>query len=96
MVTLFRKSGTLDVKLPKTWKILQTIFKEEQKGRMSLEELLGRALEKPVDSRGLDRILNPGATVAIVVDDLTRPTPIRGLLPLLLKKIHQTGVQGKH
>jgi len=92
MVSLFRKSGTLDVKLPETWKVLQTIFKEEQKGRMSLEDLLARALERPVDSRGLDGILNPGATVAIVVDDLTRPTPIRGLLPLLLKKIHQSGV----
>ncbi len=92
MVTLFRKSGTLDVKLPETWKVLQTIFKEEQKGGMSLGGLLGRALEKPVDSRSVDGILNPGAKVAIVVDDITRPTPIRELLPLLLEKIHRTGV----
>ncbi|HVP78325.1 MAG TPA: lactate racemase domain-containing protein, partial [Thermodesulfobacteriota bacterium] len=96
MVTLFRKSGNVDVKLPETWKVLQTIFKEEQKGRMSLEDLLGRALEKPVDSRSLDRILKPGATVAIVVDDLTRPTPVRDLLPPLLREIERRGIPKKN
>jgi len=92
MVTLFRKSGNVDVKLPETWKVLQTIFKEEQKGRMSLQSLLGRALEKPVDSRSLGKILKPGATVAIVVDDLTRPTPVRDLLPPLLREIERKGI----
>jgi len=91
MVTLFRKSENINVKLPETWKVLQSIFKEEQKGRMPLGGLVERALEKPVDLRGLPEILKPGAKVAIVVDDITRPTPIREVLDLLLKTIHRIG-----
>ena len=96
MVTLFRKSGNLEVRLPEAWKILQTIFREEQKGRGALRDLLERALEKPVDSRSLRAILKPGASVAIVVDDLTRPTPVKELLPPLLKRIHESGIPEKN
>jgi lactate racemase len=91
MVTLFRKSGNLDVKLPETWKVLQTIFREAQKGR-NLGDLLDRAIDKPVDSRSLKAILKRGAKVAVVVDDLTRPTPAKELLPPLLKRIREAGI----
>ena len=92
MVTLFRKSGNVEVKLPETWKVLQTIFKEEQQERMPLGNLVERALEKPVGSRSLWEILKPGAKVAIVVDDITRPTPVRDLLPPLLGEIERRGI----
>jgi len=96
MVTLFRKTANLEVRIPEAWRILQTIFKEEQKGRRPLQDLLKRALEKPVDSRSLGEILKPGASVAIVVDDLTRPTPVRELLPFLLRRIHESGIPEKN
>ena len=96
MVTLFRKSGNLEVKLPEAWKILQTLFREAHKGRKPVRDLLDRALEKPVDSRRLGGILKQGASVAIVVDDITRPTPIRELLPPLLKQIHESGIPEKN
>ncbi len=92
MVILFRKSGTLDVKLPETWTVLGTLFREGKKDRKLLVDLLERAFEQPVDSRPLQGLLKSGARVAIVVDDITRPTPIRELLPPLLEKIHRTGV----
>ncbi|RPJ01002.1 MAG: DUF2088 domain-containing protein, partial [Deltaproteobacteria bacterium] len=92
MVTLFRKSGNLEVKLPEAWKVLQTIFREGHKGQRPVKNLLEQALEKPVDSRSLAQILRPKASVAIVIDDLTRPTPVRELLPPLLGEIERQGI----
>jgi len=92
MVTLFRKSGNLEVKLPEAWKVLQNIFREGQKSQSPVADLLERALDEPVDSRSLKEILKPGAKVAIVVDDLTRPTPVRELLPPLLGEVQRKGI----
>ena len=92
MVTLFRKKGNLEVDLPKDWELLQTLYKEGEKARRPLRDLIEEALDHPNDSRPLEKMLKPGIRVAIVVDDGTRPTPIRELLPPLLKRIHQCGV----
>jgi nickel-dependent lactate racemase len=95
MVTLFRKKGNLEVNLPKNWQVLQTIFKEGEEVRRPLSDLIERALDHPVDSRPLEEMLKPGIRLAIVVDDVTRPTPVRELLPPLLRRIHQCGVPKK-
>jgi nickel-dependent lactate racemase len=95
MVTLFRKKGNLEVNLPKNWELLQTLYKEDRKVRRPLADLIESALDHPVDSRPLEEMLKPGSHVAIVVDDGTRPTPVRGLLPPLLNRIHQCGVPEK-
>jgi len=92
MVTLFRKKGNLTVNLSKNWELLQTVYKKSQKARRPLSDLIDGALDNPIDSRPLEEILKPGTRVAIVVDDGTRPTPVRDLLPPLLKRIHQCGV----
>jgi nickel-dependent lactate racemase len=92
MVTLFRKKGNLEVNLPKNWQILQTIFKKGEEVREPLSDLIESAFDKPVDSRPLEEILKPGIRVAIIVDDGTRPTPVRDILPPLLKRIHRCGI----
>lgn len=92
MITLFRKKGNLEVDLPKNWELLQTVYKEGQKVSRCLADLVESALDHPVDSLALEEMVEPGSHVAIVVDDVTRPTPIRELLPPLLKRIHKRGV----
>jgi nickel-dependent lactate racemase len=92
MVTLFRKKGNLEVDLPKNWELLQTLYKEDRKVRRPLAHLIESALDHPIDSLPLEEMLKPGSRVAIVVDDVTRPTPVRALLPHLLTRIHQRGV----
>ena len=96
MVTLFRKIGNFEVDLPETWEVVQTIFKEGVRKKKKLKDLVTEALEKPIDSHGLEDLLKPGARVAIAVDDATRPTPVRDLLPLLLDRIHRCGVPHKN
>ena len=56
---------------------------------------LERALESPLDSDRLDRLVGPGAKVAIVVDDPSRWTPVREALPIILARLHAAGVRAE-
>src|SRR5262249_3456120 len=53
---------------------------------------LARALDAPEGSPPLEHLAGPGATVAIVVDDPSRWTPVREALPIVLQRLHAAGV----
>jgi nickel-dependent lactate racemase len=92
MVTLLRKKGNIEIHLPRSWKVIQTIFKEGVGGRRTVERLVTEAIDHPVKDHRLEDRVKPGSRAAIIVDDATRPTPIRDLLPPLLKQIQRCGV----
>ncbi len=58
------------------------------------EEIL-RALKNPISSKPLTELVNPGDSVAIVVDDVTRPAPSELLISPLLEELNQQGVEEK-
>ena len=58
----------------------------------SLQELVRQGLDRPVDGRRLESFVKAGASVAIVVDDITRPTPVADILPVVLERLHRCGV----
>lgn len=92
MVKLLLNKGDLQVRLPSGWELKHTIFKDAQAVRGGIQDLAAEALSKPIGSARLEDSLKPGSKVAIVVDDLTRHTPISDLLPPLLKVIGSRGV----
>jgi hypothetical protein len=54
---------------------------------------LEAALGSPVDAARLEDQVGPGRSVAIVVDDPSRWTPVREALPLVLARLHAAGVR---
>src|SRR5262249_53114080 len=54
---------------------------------------LESALSSPVDAPRLEDLTGPGRSVAIVVDDPSRWTPVREALPTVLARLHAAGVQ---
>jgi len=96
MVTLLRKKRNIEVNLPKGWEVLQTIFKEGMGKRRTVERHVMEAMENPVNGHRLEDRVKAGSRVAIIVDDVTRPTPIRDLLPPLLKRIQECGVSERN
>ncbi len=92
MTKLLLKKGELQVHIPSGWEVKHTIFKEAQPVRSGLQETMMQALSKPIGSPKLEELLKPSSKVAIVVDDLTRHTPVSDLLPGLLKVIESKGV----
>ena len=49
------------------------------------------AIDSPVGAARLEEQVAPGSTVAIVVDDPSRWTPVREALPIVLKRLHAAG-----
>ncbi len=96
MVTLLRKKGNVEIDLPKSWKVIQTIFKEGMGEHRTVEQLATEAMENPINGHRLEDRVKPGSRVVIMVDDVTRPTPVRDLLPPLLKRVRQLGVSEKN
>ncbi|HMB02608.1 MAG TPA: lactate racemase domain-containing protein [Isosphaeraceae bacterium] len=54
---------------------------------------LERALDAPDGCPRIEAQVGPGTTVAIVVDDPSRRTPVREALPILLRRLHEAGVR---
>ena len=59
------------------------------------EAALEQALEHPVDALRLEDQVAPGSSVAIVVDDPSRWTPVREALPIILKRLSGAGVRSQ-
>jgi nickel-dependent lactate racemase len=51
------------------------------------------ALRSPFGSLPLERLVGDGSTVALVVDDPSRWTPVSQALPILLRRLHAAGVR---
>ncbi|MBO3802608.1 MAG: nickel-dependent lactate racemase [Candidatus Brockarchaeota archaeon] len=68
---------------------------EEARGAGDLESRVAEALANPVGSPPLRRVAGKGKKVAIAVDDLTRSTPCRAILPKVLGELAEAGVREK-
>ena len=51
------------------------------------------ALQAPLGSLPFEQLVGDGSTVALVVDDPSRWTPVSQALPILLRRIHAAGVR---
>lgn len=58
--------------------------------------LIKKALENPIKSRRLSEIVNPDSRVAIIVSDVTRPTPTAKILPPLLEELRLGGAKDEN
>jgi nickel-dependent lactate racemase len=54
--------------------------------------LIAAALAQPLGCPPLTNIVSPGQTIAIIIDDYTRKTPARLLLPPILQQLHAAGI----
>jgi nickel-dependent lactate racemase len=61
--------------------------------RETKKEIIERAFSQPIGSEPLSRILKGCRNVLIVVDDHTRMTPVRAILPRLLEEIERGGIK---
>jgi nickel-dependent lactate racemase len=55
-------------------------------------DTINDALEHPVTGRSLQELAKGKKSAAIAVCDITRPVPNRVILPLVLEKLHKTGI----
>lgn len=60
----------------------------------ALSELeIRKAMSQPIGKPGLGAVASAARTVAIAVDDITRPTPTSKLLPIVLEQLGEAGIE---
>lgn len=58
-----------------------------------LQGAVTHAIENPIESQPIEKIVKPGQTVAIIIDDGSRPTPQKLILPIVLRKLETAGIR---
>jgi len=58
--------------------------------------LIKKTLENPIKSKRLSEIVKPYSKAAIIVSDVTRPTPTTKILPPLLEELYLGGVKDEN
>ncbi len=83
----------LTLNLPEAWPEADVIWPEVGGAIDDYEEALIRALDQPRGAAPIETQVQAGSKVAIVVDDPSRWTPVREVLPIVLKRLHGAGVR---
>ncbi|MDC7124868.1 MAG: nickel-dependent lactate racemase [Spirochaetales bacterium] len=82
----------LSCTLPKNWdsNIIDSIFEDKN---ADLAEMVKTAMQNPVGSEKLERIVKPGETVCIVFSDITRSWQRTDLyLPVIVEELENAGI----
>jgi len=82
----------LPLQVPGHWSIIDVVQPDLSAALIDYPAGLRRALDDPAGGLTLGAIARPGSTVAIVVDDPSRWTPVREALPVVLDRLHSLGV----
>lgn len=83
----------IELQMPSEWKVdvlwpeTPTLLKSEQ---------LERILDRPVGQVSIKELCKGKSKPIIIVDDLNRPTPVSQVMPLLLKRIWNSGIPEKN
>ena len=51
-----------------------------------------QALDHPIGCQTLEKIVKPSNSVNIICDDMTRPTPVKTILPVVIARLRKIGV----
>jgi nickel-dependent lactate racemase len=95
MIRLGFGNTTLELEIPER-NISSVILPCEPLKKEDASFLIRKALENPIKSKRLSEMINPDSRIAIIVSDVTRPTPTSKLLPPLLEELYQGGVKDEN
>lgn len=85
----------LELEFPESWNVSFLPMIGYEKPKVSDEEIK-MALREPIGSRSLAKIAEGKKEVAIVIDDMTRPTKAYQVLPYVLQELRSAGISDDH
>lgn len=78
--------------LPKEWNLISAEDKPPVFGVTDPIQEIKRALDHPIGSPRIEDLARPGMEVALLFDDLQRPTPVHLALPEILNRLNRAGI----
>ncbi|WP_292391642.1 nickel-dependent lactate racemase [Methanosarcina sp. UBA5] len=94
-ISLAFGSTEIELDIPER-NISSVILPSEPEKKEDGASIIKKALENPIKSRRLSEIVKPDSKVAIIVSDVTRPTPTAKLLPPLLEELYLGGAKNEN
>jgi len=82
----------IDFSLPKGWNLISAEDKPPIWGVADPVQEIKRALDHPIGSPKIEELARPGMDVALLFDDLQRPTPVHLALPEILNRLNRAGI----
>lgn len=82
-------------KIPKGWELISSEDKSTVNGASDPIKKIKEALDNTVGSPRLEEMVKPGMDVAIIFDDLNRPTPVHLAMPEILDRLNRAGIPDK-
>ncbi len=92
-MTLPWGDGELSLPLPKDWQVNGVLEPAPRPGVQDTAEEVVRSLANPIGSLRLRDMVEEGMEVALVIDDLSRPTPLHLILPIVLEELERGGAR---
>jgi len=90
---IFYQDQKIHFEIPPKWKVLTFAQFNDYPLQRNVRELTKIALKNPIQSRSLKDSLSPSDRIAIIVEDLTRPSPKRLILEALMEELEHVPVQ---
>jgi nickel-dependent lactate racemase len=87
----WHQPGDLNLDFPERWEVLECRMQGHSAPRLSSGEI-ERALSNPIAASTLAELASGKKKVAIIFDDISRPTPIGELLPHILRELGEAGI----
>ena len=83
----------LTLSLPDHWHVAGVLEPSTRPGAADAQDAVRASLKQPIGSARLIDLAKPNMKVAIVIDDVTRSTPIASILPAVLDELDEAGVR---
>jgi len=84
------KENQFFLNFPRSWKI--NILNMEDSPSIS-DEMIEKALLSPIGSNRLVHLAKKGKNVVILIDDISRPTPTKRILPFIIDELVKGGIK---
>ncbi len=63
--------------------------------KLAEKDIIVNALDSPINSLDIEKIISPGEKVIIISSDITRPMPTYKVLPFILDRLNKAGIPDK-
>ncbi len=83
----------LSLSLPSDWHVNDVLEPAPRMGVRDPASEVTRSLDDSIGSQRLRDLVGESTEVALVVDDLSRPTPVKLMLPAVLRELEEGGVR---
>jgi nickel-dependent lactate racemase len=81
------------LQLPEGWHVNDVLDPAPRAGVQDTADEVARSLAEPVGSARLRDLVGEGKEIALVIDDLSRPTPLDLILPTVLEELARGGAR---